>query len=284
MRRILGLFVLLVFAGSSAVEAQLIDDFSSDLSNWTSTRILDAQNAGTNTAAFAINASGQLELETTSYDGIEQYAFIYGGLSLAVGQEVVLDVPIPLSGDRNLGLYVGGTAPVVGVFDGVADAPIETRFDYITCYSGTNNNIATRGFDGDTEYNNVQAAAGGAPSMFIAQTVANTFEVGFYDVDGVRTVFETRTPEFANAATFVGVYADAREAGIVGTADNFRIQAIPSDLLLGDVNLDGSVNFLDISAFIAVLSGGGFQLEADINGDDAVNFLDISEFIALLGA
>lgn len=52
--------------------------------------------------------------------------------------------------------------------------------------------------------------------------------------------------------------------------------------LLGDVNLDGAVNFLDISPFIAVLSANGFQLEADVNGDDAVNFLDISAFIDLL--
>ena len=52
--------------------------------------------------------------------------------------------------------------------------------------------------------------------------------------------------------------------------------------LLGDVNRDQSVNFLDISPFIAVLSEGGYLEEADINQDDAVNFLDISPFIALL--
>lgn len=54
------------------------------------------------------------------------------------------------------------------------------------------------------------------------------------------------------------------------------------DFLLGDVSLDGSVNFLDISPFIAVLSAGQFQAEADIDGNGAVNFLDISGFIALL--
>lgn len=52
--------------------------------------------------------------------------------------------------------------------------------------------------------------------------------------------------------------------------------------LPGDVNLDGIVNFLDISPFISLLSGGGFQLEADVNQDGAVNFLDISPFISLL--
>ena len=55
-----------------------------------------------------------------------------------------------------------------------------------------------------------------------------------------------------------------------------------TDILLGDVNLDGSVNFLDISPFIALLSTGGFQVEADINQNEAVDFLDISPFIAIL--
>lgn len=204
------------------------DDFSGDLSNWTSTVILDSDGSGTaasNTAAFTINGSGQLELETTAYDGIEQYAFIYNGLVLSVGEEIVLDVPIPLSGNRNLGLYVGGTAPVTGAFGA------DTRQDYISVYSGTNNNIATRGFDGTNEYSNTQDNAAGAASMFIARTAANTFEVGYYTAAGDREVFETRTPNFPNAATFVGIYADARAVGTVGTADNFRIKT--TDIPLG---------------------------------------------------
>ena len=51
---------------------------------------------------------------------------------------------------------------------------------------------------------------------------------------------------------------------------------------LGDVNLDGAVNFLDISPFIAVLSTGTDQAEADIDQNGIVNFLDISPFIQLL--
>lgn len=54
------------------------------------------------------------------------------------------------------------------------------------------------------------------------------------------------------------------------------------DCVLGDVNGDGTVNFLDISPFISMISTGTFVCEADINGDGIVNFLDISPFIALL--
>ena len=53
-------------------------------------------------------------------------------------------------------------------------------------------------------------------------------------------------------------------------------------VLLGDCNLDGEVNFLDISPFIVLLSGGTFLEQADCNQDGEVNFMDISAFINIL--
>ena len=58
--------------------------------------------------------------------------------------------------------------------------------------------------------------------------------------------------------------------------------SVTVETLLGDVNLDGVVNFLDISTFIAILSSGTFQAEADCNESGTVDFLDISPFIAIL--
>ena len=54
-------------------------------------------------------------------------------------------------------------------------------------------------------------------------------------------------------------------------------------VLLGDTNLDKTVNFLDISPFITVMSRNGFMSEADLNQDSAVDFLDIGPFINVLG-
>jgi len=48
---------------------------------------------------------------------------------------------------------------------------------------------------------------------------------------------------------------------------------------LGDVNLDGTVNFLDIPSFIDLLSSGTYQFEGDLNTDGHVSFLDISPFV-----
>ena len=56
----------------------------------------------------------------------------------------------------------------------------------------------------------------------------------------------------------------------------------PEEILLGDVDLSGVVDFLDISAFIAVLSSGTFQAEADCDQSGAVDFLDISAFVEIL--
>ena len=55
-----------------------------------------------------------------------------------------------------------------------------------------------------------------------------------------------------------------------------------SDFLLGDVNRDGIVNFLDIAPFIGVLTASEDQAEADTNQDGVVNFLDIAPFIGIL--
>ena len=51
--------------------------------------------------------------------------------------------------------------------------------------------------------------------------------------------------------------------------------------LLGDINQDGAVNFLDFSPFIQLLNNG-YVAQADTNRDGVVNFLDLSPFILLL--
>jgi hypothetical protein len=63
-----------------------------------------------------------------------------------------------------------------------------------------------------------------------------------------------------------------------------RIAPNVSEVLLGDVDLSGTVDFLDITPFIGVLSGSGIpnQPEADCDESGVVDFLDITPFIAIL--
>ena len=75
--------------------------------------------------------------------------------------------------------------------------------------------------------------------------------------------------------------------GVVTDSGNLSfITGIPvsvaSTPLLGDVNLDGVVDFFDIAPFIEVLSAQGFLAEADVDQSGAVDFLDIAPFIAVL--
>jgi hypothetical protein len=54
--------------------------------------------------------------------------------------------------------------------------------------------------------------------------------------------------------------------------------------LLGDVNLDGEVNGLDVDPFVEVLLNGtddnATQVMADMNSDGEVNGLDVDPFVA----
>jgi hypothetical protein len=58
------------------------------------------------------------------------------------------------------------------------------------------------------------------------------------------------------------------------------INKVESTLLLGDVNLDGEVNGLDVDPFVEVLLQGPYQTNADMNKDGVVNGLDVDPFVA----
>ena len=57
---------------------------------------------------------------------------------------------------------------------------------------------------------------------------------------------------------------------------------VPDVVLLGDVNLDGVVNLLDVTPFVELLTSGEYLEEADTNLDGLVNLLDVQPFIDLL--
>ncbi len=54
------------------------------------------------------------------------------------------------------------------------------------------------------------------------------------------------------------------------------------NVVVGDVNQDGLINLLDVTPFVAAVSGGPFVDEADINRDGLANLLDIGPFVGLI--
>ncbi|MDB2687512.1 right-handed parallel beta-helix repeat-containing protein [Mariniblastus sp.] len=66
-----------------------------------------------------------------------------------------------------------------------------------------------------------------------------------------------------------------------GTVDIGAVE-FGDPFLLGDANLDGMVDFDDISPFITILASDTFLDQADTNRDGIIDFDDISPFITLL--
>jgi hypothetical protein len=88
--------------------------------------------------------------------------------------------------------------------------------------------------------------------------------------------------DFANVLIYTEALDEADRQAIEGYLDDRYFGEID---LLGDVNLDGEVNGLDVDPFVDVLLNGPYQVEADMNQDEVVNGLDVDPFVeAVVGA
>ena len=132
---------------------------------------------------------------------------------------------------------------------------------------------------------------------------------------GTGTYTETMTGDIDNFAFSLDAAGEAFAVSQINSGGLLRIIATPADLvvqatyagsapfidgvvapvlnvtpgaggggtpLLGDVNLDGIVDFFDIQPFIDLLAAQTFQAEADIDGNMVVDFFDIQPFIDIL--
>jgi hypothetical protein len=123
-----------------------------------------------------------------------------------------------------------------------------------------------------------QAFSGGGTFIGINITASATFSAGI-GADNVLAFSITNVT--LSPAALVGSLEF-----VSGTATVTRIAA-----LAGDLNLDGSVNFLDIDPFLLALFdpagyeaayGLGVVFTGDVNRDGALNFLDIDPFMDVL--
>ncbi|MBK1882524.1 hypothetical protein JIN85_08860 [Luteolibacter pohnpeiensis] len=224
---------LLAACGSAGAEVTVIDDFSGELSGYTATVILDANGGASNVSTWQTYEE-QLEVQTTSFDGIEQWAYIRDGLTLPVGKEV--RAQIDHYGNLDMGLYVGGNAPVAGV-----------RENYITVYARNTGQVSSRGFDGTSEFGVAATGANiGYDTLFIARTDTNTYEAGYYSGTN-RIVIATRTPATPNSANAVGIYADVRDGTeYLGSVDNLTIADISPGY---DSDGDGLIDTFETTYF-----------------------------------
>ena len=168
---------------------------------------------------------------------------------------------------KDVDVYTGAmtTGPEFGFpylfnfFHGGIETPLSEYFD-IGASSHTGFPFSTitlaegeTSFNADTLENNV----------IVFEEVAVVYGMPFT----LDNTFLTTTP--------ITVLSDA-------TGENIIQFVRAAEIVLGDVNRDGVVSFLDISPFIGLLSSGDYQEAADVNLDGYVSFLDISEFVSIL--
>lgn len=164
-------------------------------------------------------------------------------------------------------------------------------------FGGTNvveSRVSDRGAGPDSLERNFEelnaSPAGGFVGVFDFQysinSTSQSYDIGVVFGGFVMTSNSANSTASANLTTTVGIDAvfdengnDISEFAVFNSGATF---SVPNSPVLGDVNLDGAIDFSDIPAFIAVLSGGGFQAEADCDLSGTVDFSDIPAFIAIL--
>ena len=108
---------------------------------------------------------------------------------------------------------------------------------------------------------------GFAPGARPSELAGTTFDL--FDWDGI-----TLTSTFAEIVTEAAAIWDTAKLYTTG-----EVTLLSAEIMLGDVNLDGEVNGLDVDPFVDVLLHGPYSAEADVNEDGVVNGLDVDPFV-----
>ena len=265
---VIAMSLVLPALGGAAVAGPtgLVDNFSGDLSAWTITRILDANGAGSNTFNFQIT-DGAVEILTTAFDGIEQYAMTRTDFTLAVGETLRADYINDNLDSQDIGLYVGAGTPTMDV-----------RQNYVAIYVRNDGALYSRGFNGMTEF---PLAGGGVPasieSLFVTRSAADEYQLGWFE-GGIRNVLVTRsgTPGITGGA--IGLYADVRATGTRGSIDNVRIDPA---LCPGDVTGNCIVDMDDFDIIkMNFFNTGQTRMQGDLTDDGVVEFADFRQWKA----
>ena len=252
--------------------------------------------AGTNTklvVGFGVEGGTQADFSVT-----------FGGVSLTE-----IQTSNDFSGVEFSSIYFLDGATGVGdivVTTGSGDLPGNGPGIYAVALSGAELGFETTGALGDGEAVNgdlTGTLTGISEDAYILSVFTDQNQAGDQTVEGLMQVSEfsgVNRDQIGSAVSIVasgfGTGADIlltfNDLGVTNPngAFNNRSNAVYAsftaapfvETVIGDVNLDGDVDFSDIAPFISVLASGGDQAEADIDQNGIVDFTDIAPFIGLL--
>lgn len=218
-----------------------------------------------------------LVMISVSQQAQAQLTLSFGNLDLA-----------PNTAGQTIEIFVTGGSPVdsldlnVLVGDGGAIAGgSNPNFNFIqavdiitgTIFDGNNNGVSGArlaqdgfAFDSTTTASGTVAAGGLIATLTLDTTGLNSGSFNISTDSGAAIQGPTL---FAGAN---GLVTPTQANGVINIVN----------VLKGDVNMDGDVDFADIPPFIAVLQTGVFQAEADCDCNTVITFADIPAFIAIL--
>lgn len=120
------------------------------------------------------------------------------------------------------------------------------------------------------------------PGTTVRGTIASSVMTGCFLAEGWENHFGTGQPPYSPTTWRVVVRDNTFINNQKGALGRITVNYTPEGVLLGDVNLDGEVNLLDVDPFVNCILICNFQAEADINGDGIIDFLDVAPFVDLL--
>ena len=167
---------------------------------------------------------------------------------------------------------------VVNISGGTLGSNFDARSGSVINISGGSIGDVFEAFDGSTV--NLSGSAfvlDGVPMDNLVE--GQTFTVLDRDVTLSGVLADGSAFSFdLNSEVDRGVFIDQFEPGATLTV------TLTPELLLGDCNLDGVVNFLDVGPFILLLRTRDYRAQADMDEDGVVSFLDIIPFVVLLAS
>ena len=225
--------VILACSVGVAVQAQLIDNFSTDSSLSYNQAILLAQSADP-AAVFGIS-SGTLQVSQASHTtGAQQQVYIRNdGYSLAVGQTLRVDVVSAFTNsvysDFGLALMETASPSSVTWTSGTADGRNGLLDLYIKGQYGTIGYRASNSSNTQLYSSAGVGVTGGLPALtglWITRQSSTAFDVGYSTASG-DTLLLAMTGLDSTMGTGLGFYSDMRANTTYGYLDNLRITSVP---------------------------------------------------------
>ena len=120
-----------------------------------------------------------------------------------------------------------------------------------------------------------------SPATDPIASIASWIKNGFYDLAGPQIISsDIAADDLASGLSYGIGYADGADGAVAGLPSG-EIEIMFT--LLGDANLDGTVNSEDFTPFSANVGKNGFWDDGDFNYDGTVNSEDFTPFSANLG-